>query len=180
MRARLTLNCRNTRRIAEETTILSGFESAPYRMAQEAGLPVEHRYWRTADDLRRSLDEVVSNLVQEGISIEDVIILSPRRLENSALAQVDSISEYPVSDRLWESGQAPSSLHFSTVHAFKGMESQVVIVVDIDALKGAEPESNLYVAMSRARSLLILMVNQGVRKSLENRMRSAIAREIVR
>ena len=140
---------------------------------------MEHRYWRTADDLHRSLDEVVSNLVQEGISIENVVVLSPRRLENSALARVDNISGYPVTDRLWECGEAPS-LQFATVHAFKGMESQVVIVVDIDALKGVEPESNLYVAMSRARSLLILMVNQGARRSLEDRMRSAIARELVR
>lgn len=31
-RAKLTLNCRNTRRIAEETALLSGFDRPPYRM----------------------------------------------------------------------------------------------------------------------------------------------------
>ena len=35
VRARLTLNCRNTRRIAEETTLLAGFEKPPFRLGEE-------------------------------------------------------------------------------------------------------------------------------------------------
>jgi hypothetical protein len=48
-RGRLTLNCRNTRNIGEETALLSGFTSPPYRMGQIAGLPVDYRYYQSAE-----------------------------------------------------------------------------------------------------------------------------------
>ena len=38
-RATLRQNCRNTRRIGEETALLSGFEAPPYRMGQVDGAP---------------------------------------------------------------------------------------------------------------------------------------------
>ena len=62
VRAKLTQNCRNSRRIAEETTILSGFEKSPFRLGEELGLPVEHRYWKTQSDLLVSLKKVLERL----------------------------------------------------------------------------------------------------------------------
>ena len=57
VRAKLTLNCRNTRRIAEETAIIGGFSTPPYKLGDEAGMPVEHRYWKKPDGLVRTLTE---------------------------------------------------------------------------------------------------------------------------
>ncbi len=44
VRATLTLNCRNTRAIAEEAAVMGGFSSPPFRLGREAGMPVERRY----------------------------------------------------------------------------------------------------------------------------------------
>ena len=51
-RASLTQNCRNTRRIGEETALLSGFEAPPYRMGQVDGAPVDY-----LDYYRRRISE---------------------------------------------------------------------------------------------------------------------------
>ena len=179
VRAKLTLNCRNTRRIAEETTILAGFEKPPFRLGEETGLPVEHRYWKTPFDLVESLTNVLERLVKEKTSIENVILLSPRRLENSSLAGLERISRFPLADcsQGMTSAHSPS-IKFSTIHSFKGLESQVVIIVDIDAVDGEQPQSLLYVAMSRARSLLILMINEHARNAVESRIREAMEREL--
>ena len=179
VRAKLTLNCRNTRRIAEETTILAGFEKPPFRLGEETGLPVEHRYWKTTFDLVESLTNVLDRLVKEKTSIENVILLSPRRLENSSLAGIERISCFPLADCSQGMTSAhASSVKFSTIHSFKGLESQVVIIVDIDAVDGEQPQSLLYVAMSRARSLLILMINEHARNMVESRIREAMEREL--
>lgn len=180
VRARLTLNCRNTRRIAEETTLVAGFDKPPFRLGDEVGLPVEHRYWKEPADLVHSLTTVVERLVKEQMPIEDVIILSPRRLENSGLAGVERISRYPLADVSRGYTESPHSLKFSTIHSFKGLESPVVIIVDIDQVDSDEPQSLLYVAMSRARSLLILLVSEVARASLERRIREGMEQELYR
>ncbi len=178
VKARLTLNCRNTRRIAEETTLVAGFEEPPFRLGEERGLPVEYRYWRAGTDLRELVAKIVDRLTKEGIPIDDVVILSPRRLKNSELAGVGKISRFPLADISRGTADTHSVVKFSTIHSFKGLESPVVIVVDIDDVDEEEPQSLLYVAMSRARSLLILMIHERARKAIEHRIRAAMEREL--
>ena len=180
VRARLTLNCRNTRRIAEETTLVAGFDKPPFRLGNELGLPVEHRYWKRPADLVDSLTIVVDRLVKDQMSVEDVMILSPRRLENSGLAEVERISRFPLVDISRGIANVRQSLKFSTIHSFKGLESPVVIIVDINQVDSDEPQSLLYVAMSRARSFLILMISEAARTSLERRIRVGMEQELHR
>lgn len=181
VRAKLTLNCRNSRRIAEETTILAGFETPPFRLGEETGLPVEHRYWETRTDLVGSLSNLLERLVKDRTPIEDIVLLSPRRLEKSSLAGIERIYRFPIVDISQGVTDGPiRAARFSTIHAFKGLESQVVIIVDIDEVEGERPQSLLYVAMSRARSLLILMINVHVRNAVESRIRRAMEQELRR
>ncbi len=179
VRAKLTLNCRNTQRIAEETFTLAGFDKPPFRLGEEAGLPVEHRYWKKPSDLVASLEHVLESLVKEKMSLDSIVLLSPRRLENSSLAGIDQLSGFPLMDssRGMASGHL-DAVRFSTVHSFKGLESQVVIIVDIDEVDREQSQALLYVAMSRARSLLILMINERARKAVESRIRKAMQQEL--
>ena len=178
--ARLTLNCRNTRRIAEETTLLSGFDKSPFRLGDEMGLPVEHRYWKRPADLVKSLTGVVERLVKQAVPIEDIMILSQRRLENSSLAGVEKISRFPIVDVSRGMTRVRRSLKFSTIHSFKGLESPVVIITDIEQLDSDEQRSLLYVAMSRAKSLLILMVSESARASLQRQISVGMEKELHR
>jgi hypothetical protein len=173
-RARLTLNCRNTRRIAEETSLLSGFDRPPYRMNQETGLAVDHRYWKKAADLVGTLEKVVLRLIAEGIAPNDVVILSPRRLDSSSLGGVTEIGGLALRDASADQRIGDKAIAFSTIHAFKGLESAVVIVIDIEQVDSEEMRSLLYVGMSRARSLLVLMIKEAARAFLEQRIREAI------
>ena len=178
VRAKLTLNCRNTQRIALETSMLAGFANPPFRIGQEQGLPVEYRYWGTHDDLRKVLSEVVRGLTKDGIAVSDLVILSPRRLANSALADVQSVSGFAIGDMSTGGNSTQNRINFCTIQSFKGLESRVVILVDVDDIDGDEPQSLLYVGMSRARNLLILMLNESARSSLNRRIRDALAKEV--
>ena len=178
VRAKLTLNCRNTRRIAEETATIGGFSTPPFRFGLETGLPVEHRYWRTPSGLVTTLTETVRRLSDDGVTVGDVVILSPRRLENSALAAVEQIGNAPIMDSSRTLDTAQVCIRFSTIHSFKGLESQVVIMVDIDDVDDEMSQSLLYVGMSRARSLLILMIHERARRSIDTRIRAALKKEL--
>ena len=181
VRAKLTINCRNSGRIAEETRILSGFDKPPFRSVGESGLPVEHRYWESRSHLLESVAGVVERLVKDKTPIESIVILSPRRLENSSLAGIGRVARFPIVDI----SRGVTEIHlraakFCTIHAFKGLESQVVIIVDIDEVEGERAQSLLYVAMSRARSLLILMIGVDARNPLETRIKSGMKQEAAR
>lgn len=176
VRATFTLNCRNTRAIAEEAANFGGFSSPPFRLGREVGMPVERRYWKTAPGFARTLTETVDRLMNSRVPADGIIILSPRRLENSVLAEVEKVGELPLVDCSRTLDAKGECLRFSTIHSFKGLESQVVIIVDIEDVEDARNQSLLYVGMSRARGLLILFAHERARKSIDTILRAASAR----
>lgn len=160
-RERLTLNCRNTRQVAEETGLLSGFFSLPYRLGRVEGLAVDYRYWRNADHQVRVLSEAIEKLLDDGVDPEDIIVLSPRKFRDSvahALVEGERFSLYELRERN-PKNKGTTRIPFSTIHAFKGMESPVIVMCDIDAIDSEGPQALLYVGMSRARSHLTILLH---------------------
>lgn len=169
VKAKLTKNCRNTQPIAEKTAALTGLEKPPFTLNREAGLPVEKKYWRTPSDLLRLLKNRVDHLTtSERVPIQNIVLLSPYKLKTSRLSGVEKISRFPLTNISNAQNVAGAGeLKFSNIKSFKGLESQVVIIVDIDRIDEDEHRAFLYVAMSRARSLLILMIHENIREEIE-------------
>ncbi len=178
VRAKLTLNCRNTRRIAEETAVIGGFSTPPFKFGHEVGVPVEHRYWKGKSGLVNALTKTIQRLSSDGVPIDDMMVLSPRRLENSALAGVERINDSPLVDCSRSLDSKQGSIRFSTIHSFKGLESKVVILVDINEIDEDGPQSLLYVGMSRARSLLFLLIHENARRSMDARIKAGLEKEL--
>ena len=82
-KGRLMFNCRNTRNIGEETALLSGFPSPPYRMGQVSGAPVDYRFYKSAGDQATLLGDILKRLLDGGVKPADIVVLSPLRLVNS-------------------------------------------------------------------------------------------------
>jgi len=181
--ARLVTNCRNTRRIGEETALLSGFPSPPFRLGQVDGLAVDYRYWRTASEQSEKLSEVVRQLLEEGLRPEDLVILSAHRFPDSVASGLSChvrsaghvVAAHELRSRTPQSGSV--SIAFATVQAFKGMESPAVIYCDVDRVETEELQSLLYVGMSRARSLLVMMVHERVRESIGKALARKLSKE---
>ena len=176
-RASLRQNCRNTRRIGEETVLLSGFDSPPYRMGQVDGTPVDYLEYTDAVSQRDALVTTLSRLAAEpGIAANDVVILSRHRLEQSAVGQLGDAPAFQIRPIEWsgpKNSRVPT-FQFATAQAFKGMESKVVVLCDVDRIESDEDRSLLYVAMSRARSLLTVLLHvrtkTAVREAFRRRM----------
>lgn len=156
-RARLKRNCRNTKRIAEATVRASGFEDAPYSFSEEIGLPIEFQSRTPPQSAKEALEAVIERLLKGGMQIRDIVVLSPHRLNKSSLAGTECVLTHPLEDISRGDSGNEMALRFSTAHSFKGLESPVAILLDFDEFKSKEPQSVLYVAMSRARSLLVFL-----------------------
>lgn len=155
----LSVNCRNTRQIGEETALLSGFESLPYQLGKVSGLSVDYRYFGNREDELEKLCAVLTKLHEDGVRASDVVILGLRKFDASVAAEielsdlswqvVDGRSDHPGDDRV---------LYF-TIHAFKGLESPVVVLTGISDIVSLEGRSLMYVGMSRAKSHLAIVLN---------------------
>jgi hypothetical protein len=166
--ATLHVNCRNTRPIAVNTALLCGL--APDNVARAGGPEVELYWFRDRLHERRQLSKFISRVLSEGIRPQQVTVLSPYRLTESAVAHG---IECPCSIAdITDSGSAASgSIGFSTIAGFKGLESDVIAVVDVKELLSPEMTSLLYVATSRPRVLLAVFIDEQSRSDFEERSR---------
>ncbi len=157
-------NCRNTRRIAKAIEITAGATGARINDRQSEGAPVEFLTWKSAEAELERIDALLRSLQSAGCHASDIIILGPRRLENSTLAGVQKIGGLRI--RKFEDGD-PDAANYTTIHAFKGLERTAVILIDIASDLGPASDALLYVGMSRARSRLFVLVDEASKPWLD-------------
>lgn len=93
---------------------------------------------------------------KHGYEYSDIVILSLKSEKNSVMSGISKISGIPITKE-----KTNSSVMFTTASKFKGLESRVIIVVDIDENSFTDEERKrlFYVACSRATQRLALIVD---------------------
>ena len=157
----LSVNCRNTAPIAVTTSLLSGVQLEP--TLKSTGPDVETHIYANKGEARRMVGRAINRLLSERIGAEQIVVLSRYRLENSSAASLTGVP-FPIAT--WEGPVRPRSIRFSTVASFKGLESDVVLLVDVDDLESPDGRQSIYVGASRARVLLQVFVHSGQQESL--------------
>ncbi len=157
----LTVNCRNTSPIATQVALLTDME--PVETLTVDGPPVEYLWWEDPTDERRQVAKRVGALLHEGFAPDQITLLSPHRLQNSCMAEDPVVGKGPLTD-ISRGGwtDRTDGVRFSTVASFKGLESDVVVLVDLDDLS-EDIQPLLYVGASRARVLLVVTVAESER-----------------
>ena len=91
-----------------------------------------------------------------GYEYSYIVILSLKSEKDSIMNEVTKISGIPITRE-----RTNSSVMFTTASKFKGLESRVIIIVDIDENSFTDEERKrlFYVACSRATQRLALIIN---------------------
>jgi hypothetical protein len=155
----LTVNCRNTQPISVQVALLSG---APMlEVLAPEGPAVELTWYTSADDQQRAISGRLKQLRREGFTAQQITILSRYRFERS-IAQTGL--GVPLKD-ISRGGldAAGDEITFSTVSSFKGLEAEIVLLVDVDDLSSADGLISVYVGASRARVVLHVFISEQVR-----------------
>lgn len=172
----LNRNCRNTRQIAEETAMLAGFDRMPYRLNAAEGPAVDYRFWRTPNEQLDRFAQALHDLQRDGVTADQIVVLSPLRFENSVANRVRN-GGFPIVDVTEAGLSTPRAVSFATVQAFKGMEARVVVLTDLRGIEDSDRQSLLYVAMSRARTALVMLVHETFRPHVQAAMRRILAEQ---
>ncbi len=159
---KLTINCRNTLSIGKELINITGYSDKSYRLKVE-GEPVDYITYDGREDQGKKLLSTISLLRKKGIKSGSVLILSPCKREDSVVGFIDSDSNI-----IGNYGVDPTMYHalFSTIQAYKGLESEVVILVDIE---NYYKQNLMYIGISRARSKLYILESKGASKQRKSK-----------
>jgi hypothetical protein len=149
----LVVNCRNTQAIHRE--VMKKYEGAiePEAMGPE-GRDVD---LFTTDDQPGTVRAVIENLCgKEEVPPQDIVVLSSHNIEKSAVAQA-GCGKYAFVD---EPKPLGDYVRFGSIRGFKGLESPVVILCELEDIDGETIDQQLYVGFSRARNHCVVVAPQ--------------------
>jgi len=159
---RLSENCRNTIAIGKQIENLMEFD-LKYKFTDIACPEVDFHEWPdNKKELQAGkLNNILKDLEKNRIKRKDIVVLfaqtsidsnSESLLSESAKSQLKGFTFAPYGTGKDE------EIAFTSAGKFKGMESPVVILLDVDSyLKNDEVRNLMYVGLSRARTLLIVL-----------------------
>ena len=164
---KLPTNCRNTREIARTCGGIINLEIPTHPNAPE-GVAVQ--FIHAADHLAQQEEagKVLHEWINKGnLKTSQVAILSPVRWENTSMPKKGHIKNVPLTMDLDEWREDHGVL-FSTIRAFKGLEADTIIIIDVP-----EPDTtpslsknDFYVACSRAKHRLVVLAKTEFFKEL--------------
>ncbi len=155
----LDTNCRNTGAIVDQ---MQPYCSRKIELNEDApqGAPVEQFLEENSLQRKKCLSRLLHRLVEEeGVSEEKIVILGGHRLENTCVGDDHQAGAF----RIVQDGESGSKkIAYHTYFKFKGCESEVVILLDVDP---SDPnwadDRAMYTAMSRAKHMLFVLYKKG-------------------
>ena len=150
----LTKNCRNTYEIA-----LTAYNVIDVELNQKIQMMNGEKTGLAfvKGDPMSKLVKLLKMLTGDkyGYDYRDIVILTLKTEFESIMNNISKISGIPITRE-----KSNSSILFTSAKKFKGLESRVIIVVDIDeaSFNDEKKKRNFYVACSRATQYLSLIV----------------------
>lgn len=156
----LTVNCRNTKPIADNTAIVSCAERRA--VARAEGPPVEFCVYTQQEGWLGKLTDSLRQLDAESVPTSRIVVLVPKIPSPATVAKFTQLSMIKLGkDNVGRLGAEENGpIYWSLVSGFKGLESDVVVLVGVDNIDGQWWRAVTYVGMSRARVRLIVLIDE--------------------
>ena len=150
MRFDLTVNCRNTQAIHREVMKKYTGEVEIEAIGPD-GRELELIH---TDDAPTTVAAVIAGLCdKEEVPPQDIVVLSSHNIEKSAVA-AHGAGKYTY---VKEPKPLGPYIRFSSIRGFKGLESPVVILCELEDIDDGSLDKQLYVAFSRARNHVVVV-----------------------
>ena len=163
-------NCRNTAEVFKTSCGIMGLENITFNEVH-GEIPVG-RFYQTSDELESIVNDFVTKMISEGLSPDEIVILTAKSTDNS---WIDVTKKY--GEQVLSLSRESGKLWFTTIRKFKGLEAEAILIVDATLSSLAQPESRrlLYVGSSRAKNLLYIALLDDVDSSEMDDLMKSIA-----
>lgn len=164
---RLNQNCRNTKAIHH---MVAGFHNNPESLVcfGPDGREPDRITYLGDDDLIRKLQKLMHSLVyEEHIPTVDFVILTPKGETRTKLVPGLKLGNFTLTNQV---PTHPSKIQATSVYKFKGLESKVVILAEVDDRWSYNRDMVMYVGCSRARTHLIILSEEKSTQRIKERI----------
>ena len=157
-RFKLTINCRNTRRIAVASASVLDLDPDTFARAPVGGPLRVLRAGSPSHQKGLVTQELRSLLRREDVPPVHIAVIGPAAKANGSLSDLTDIDGIPIvtSVQQWRDGEG---VLVTTARSFKGLEAEVVVLYDLAGFGQLFRREDLYVACTRAKALLIAIVH---------------------
>jgi hypothetical protein len=157
-------NLRNTQEIHDFAVEMSGLGSTA-KAAEIKGVPPVEENFTSGKSAAAYIGSLLEELIDDHcIEKEQVVVLSNRNIDNSIFSEENKAGDFTLVST--GEGKRVKSVRYRTIHQFKGLESDVVILLlhkrpeDKAEMERYLSDELLYVGFTRAKHLLYV-VNVG-------------------
>ena len=167
----LTVNCRNTRQIAQGNYAVTHVYKPKYLRAE--GEEIAYKTYSSKKKEAEELFNSIRRLKSEGLNKKDIVILSYYRIDNPKCCLCNvKIPDDIGTIRLNQTSHFAEckQIRFYTIQAFKGLEAKAVIMIDIDSFSDESKRLLNYVGMSRARTYLEFFYDNSLYQERQKRL----------
>ncbi|MCR5587512.1 MAG: NERD domain-containing protein [Lachnospiraceae bacterium] len=147
----LFVNCRNTVQIGKFASKVTGVEITEF--IRENGEEVRVGRYENDAGFEKRIRAILDELKNEKISMDDVIFLGPKKYSGSILKRI-GIEVNELKDDFVPNKKLPQ---YATIQGFKGLDSKIVILIDIEKIREENFQQFLYIGITRARTLLYVL-----------------------
>lgn len=148
-------NCRNTKKIVSYLEEIIG-EPIKVRKNPE-GDDVELYTAKSSIDLQTKLVSEIKDLTENhNLDNDQILILINSDKENSSIKNLKKIGKYEVKSLDNKARVSRDTIPYTTINTFKGLEWDVVFVIDTHLINSTNVKQKLYTQASRARHKLYI------------------------
>jgi superfamily I DNA/RNA helicase len=164
----LNINCRNTQEISATLSILSRIIPGYSKVLRpDTRHTPELLFYGDDAEQATEVSAAIGRFLADGFKLQDIVLLSPYKEK----AMASKLAQSAVwKNRLKAYALGVTTVGFTTIHAFKGLEAPVVILTDIDRLDDSMHLDLFYTGMSRALHRLVVMCHTSIRDTLQNNL----------
>lgn len=165
----LQRNVRNTHKIIETVEIHTKRSIGQGGFQKEGPKPKYIKYSSDESDLCVKLDIEISDIIDEGLNIGDIVLLGRNNCKKSKVYNLLQSNNYQIEEvSISNMDDFPfkKKIGYATIQNFKGLESYVVIF-DYGEFEEQEfLDQSIYVALTRATSKLIILYPDSMKNAL--------------
>jgi len=175
----LDINCRNSKPIAIQTAVVSGFDMAETTI--QCDTKVVYLWYKNLSNQKKQITDLITKLIDgQGVGAEDITILYPGGSEKIKELLLEMNLNVDIVELTAKNINSPkeNTIYICSIQTYKGLENKTIIIAGIDQLKGKWIDTLNYIGMSRARELLYVFIDEIMHNSFENKVKNYLERTV--
>jgi len=148
----LKFNCRNAKKIIDLNTLITGCDKQLMKFGMPEGDSPEILFLANHAEIKIKIENIIKELKTQKFPLIKLTILSPKTIESIGIGNSEYITNFIKT----------GELKFHTIQSFKGLENTFILITGFDELISDMSMRLMYVAISRARLKVYLILTKAV------------------